>query len=714
MAAASQKSKRSHPSDSVEELLASETESDTNKPKKIKSTKKKQYEQKYLDKYSLMPGIKPSLDGPTSAYCSYCRVNFDISHSGQYDIVRHCSNETHNEYVKKAKGNQSISSMFARDVSTLQDMQVIKAETLFTDFIVDLNLPITAADRITKVVKNAFPDSKIAAKYECGRTKTTALVKCLAEDVEDDIVVKMKSGPYCLSTDGSNDQRNKQFPVVISLPNSDGHGVHQSLLSVPILKDRGTGENIFKVVYSEITKRGIPFENCLAFGTDNANVMVGTSKGVWAYLLKKNKNLHLAGCPCHLLHHAAEKAQSSFPFSMDDILVTVYYYLDKSSKRLGDLEEFQLLYDVEHKNILKHCPTRWLSISTCLDRLLENWDAFKKFFQEEVKQAKPKKVIDPNKTQQESAPQRMTKFFKSPTNRLYCLFLQYAIKPFIITNTKLQSDAPLVHKLPRIIRTLVRDLLNRFVAPWAMTGKTLDEIKFKTKINHKKDKDLMIGEIAREFISEKEKHHLRDSKIAEFYVVVKTFYENGIEYIKKKLPLHNELLQKVEVADVSLRTKSSFSQVTYLVKRFPCLLPQGCSLDELELEFSAFQTCELPDYEKTELRIDHMWIEIGKMKDEAGVLMFKNISFFMLGILTIPHSNAACERVFSVVRKNKTEQRASLGPSTMNALMVCKARPGDHTVREYPSSQLRKLKSAYYNSLKKPAAATVTTTSTTK
>jgi len=45
--------------------------------------------------------------------------------------------------------------------------------------------------------------------------------------------------------------------------------------------------------------------------------------------------------------------------------------------------------------------------------------------------------------------------------------------------------------------------LNRFIAPWAMRRRTLDEVRIKTIINHKKDKDLMISEITRVFISEK-------------------------------------------------------------------------------------------------------------------------------------------------------------------------------------------------------------------
>ena len=67
--------------------------------------------------------------------------------------------------------------------------------------------------------------------------------------------------------------------------------------------------------------------------------MVGNHKGVYHFLSSANPSIYLSGCPCHLLHHAAEKAAESIPFSLDDILVTTYHYLDKSSKRLGALEE---------------------------------------------------------------------------------------------------------------------------------------------------------------------------------------------------------------------------------------------------------------------------------------------------------------------------------------------------------------------------------------
>lgn len=164
----------------------------------------------------------------------------------------------------------------------------------------------------------------------------------------------------------------------------------------------------------------------------------------------------------------------ALPFSIDDVLVQIYYYLDKSSKRLGKLEKVQVEENVEHKNIIKHCPTRWLSLSTCLDRLIENWDALKTFFKNELGSTasiSKSRKDDDSTVPKEKVPDKMLKFLQSPTNRLYCLFLQYAIKPFIITNLKLQEEAPQIHILQRTIRTLLNDVLCRLVAPWAMNGK---------------------------------------------------------------------------------------------------------------------------------------------------------------------------------------------------------------------------------------------------
>ena len=60
---------------------------------------------------------------------------------------------------------------------------------------------------------------------------------------------------------------------------------------------------------------------------------------------------------------------------------------------------------------------------------------------------------------------------------------------------------------------------------------------------------------------------------------------------------------------------------------------------------------------------------------DTGSFMFEDLANVMLGLLTIPHSSAHCERVFCCVRKNRTPQRSSMSDQTMESLLVLKSRP---------------------------------------
>ena len=80
--------------------------------------------------------------------------------------------------------------------------------------------------------------------------------------------------------------------------------------------------------------------------------------------------------------------------------------------------------------------------------------------------------------------------------------------------------------------------------------------------------------------------------------------------------------------------------------------------------------------------------------------LLKHCEVVVLSILTIPHSSAHCERVFSTVRKNRTEQRSSLSDKTLEALLVMKSRPAEAGTRHFSEEKtLKGLKSAYYQSL---------------
>ncbi|KAK6486769.1 zinc finger MYM-type protein 6-like [Huso huso] len=88
----------------------------------------------------------------------------------------------------------------------------------------------------------------------------------------------------------------------------------------------------------------------------------------------ENNSVHVQGCPCHLIHIAER-----LPARIDELLIDIYYYLDKSGKRHKQLKQCQDLCGTEARKILKHVNTRWLSLGKCIDRLLQQWPALVEF-----------------------------------------------------------------------------------------------------------------------------------------------------------------------------------------------------------------------------------------------------------------------------------------------------------------------------------------------
>ena len=59
------------------------------------------------------------------------------------------------------------------------------------------------------------------------------------------------------------------------------------------------------------------------------------------------------------------------------------------------------------------------------------------------------------------------------------------------------------------------------------------------------------------------------------------------------------------------------------------------------------------------------------MKSSMGAQKYKNLAAAALTLLSIPTSNADCERVFSHVQRIKTDFRSSLSTETISSLIGC-------------------------------------------
>ena len=124
-------------------------------------------------------------------------------------------------------------------------------------------------------------------------------------------------------------------------------------------------------------------------------------------------------------------------------------------------------------------------------------------------------------------------FVRSPTNKLYVLFLSYSIKVYEEILTCLQAEDPKIHILRRSLLKLLRSLLVRFVKPSAIANQPLDKVEYHLRYNIKPDSELVIGESATEFIKRKSENHLKDIRIQEFYKNVVCYLTEACDYIKK-------------------------------------------------------------------------------------------------------------------------------------------------------------------------------------
>ena len=107
-------------------------------------------------------------------------------------------------------------------------------------------------------------------------------------------------------------------------------------------------------------------------------------------------------------------------------------------------------------------------------------------------------------------------------------------------------------------------------------------------------------------------------------------------------------------------------------------------LDLLSEEFTAYQEVDIPkdiwdkatvkvDEEKTYYRMDVVWNHLSSMRAADNSFLFPRLAEVAKLVLTIPHSNAQEERLFSMVQKNKTAFRPSLDPKgTLSSILAIK------------------------------------------
>ena len=259
--------KRQHETDSSSSESEDSVSVDSvveSKPKtknKTKVERKQCYLKSYSSKWSCLTS---SSRGPEYVYCLVCKSTFSCAHGGRYDCGKHVKGHTHQKLLKGDVGNRSIMAALASQSSKSSEdltLQVTRAETMMCRMVADGNMSMSLGERLVPIMK-MFPDSKIAAGLQLGRTKETVLLKEMSSMAMKELADVMKTRPFSITTDGSNEGEKKQFPLVIRSFSKGDDGslqpVTTQLLGLRNCEGSATGKNIFEVVDSELDNQGAP------------------------------------------------------------------------------------------------------------------------------------------------------------------------------------------------------------------------------------------------------------------------------------------------------------------------------------------------------------------------------------------------------------------------------------------------------------------------
>lgn len=587
-------------------------------------------------------------------YCRLCSSHFSVAHGGFNDVKRHVSGTVHQQRLKDSHGMSAIGTFFQKD-STDHQRNVISAEVHMANFIAMHNLSFQTADHLSDLLPAMFPDSKIAG---CKHTKTKAIC-CDALDpyYKKPVVEMAQATTFNLLCDESNDKGApvELLTILVRIFDSVNGVLATRHLDTVAIVDL-TANGIFAGLESTLKKYGIPFSNMLSFTSDTCNVMKGARKGVIALLRKEQPKVLDVHCTCHVVSLSVKAATKTLPIKLDELLVDVYYHFHHSVKRIESLKDFSDFCSTEYKSILKHCETRWLSLTRSLKRTLGMWDPLCSYFSSHPDVDKPGKV------------KNIANLLTRPLTKAWMLFLSNILPVFDKFNVYFQtSSTSTIHKLHGESERLLKKVLSFFIHPRFIRSDAgpVTEIAYMDHNCQLTHEDIYIGDDTSALLL-----HLEDEgeDVESFYCSVVRFYEAFVTKQLKVFDFKSEILQSLAFLDPPKSQNMPPSTFSIIQECLPVRFDKA----QVSLEFREFAA----DSQVTSVVSENrdalaFWMAVLQMKSPMEEPKYVHLATLALELLAIPASNADSERVFSLVRRVKTDFRASLAPETLSSLIGC-------------------------------------------
>jgi hypothetical protein len=381
-------------------------------------------------------------------------------------------------------------------------VQVTTAEILWALKVVESNFTFASCDNVGQLFQIMFDgESKISKDFTCGATKVSYLIThgvapYFKERLLSDIK-KSNRGFTVQYDETTTAQVKKQMDLVVRYW-SDEH----NRIIVHYLESMFFGHAEASTVKTRILQsmyaNGLPLSKLLALSSDGPNV----NKSITAQVNKELAECHLptlidiGTCSLHKVHNAFSKGLDDFGSDSEDLSVKLFYWFKHSSARREDLKIVQFSLELDEVFMLRHVPSRWLTLQPAVKRILEQWRALHSYF---------KHLPNTNKAVQQNG--QYKEIMRLLENPKCAVQLEFIADVAVVYNNflrRFQSEGPLVHVLYAAVNDLVRTLMLRFLTTAAVatkTGQELVDLDVREAKNWRSLKEIEIGEGTKKALS---------------------------------------------------------------------------------------------------------------------------------------------------------------------------------------------------------------------
>ena len=439
------------------------------------------------------------------------------------------------------------------------------------------------------------------------------------------------------------------------------------LISVP----KCDATSLHAMVVNTFTENNIPYlDNLIGVAADGANVMTGCNHSVAALLKKDIPNLFIIKCICHSFNLSASEACAKLPNEPECLCREIYNYFKSSFSRISDFIEFQTLFEeIPENRILRIVDTRWLSFELVVKRLVQQYPALKVFFIDGA--------MDKNAVAAEKCNEILT-IMNDESTILYLMFLEFTLPIFNNLNKLMQSEHPQIYKMKSNVEKTCRTFMDLYMREEYLIV-DFSRIQYKNPRCFKELETMYLGAKVEKRLLDQ---NIDPIVIQQFRLKCLDFLIQAVASIFKRFDCNNPVFQNLEFFDPAVVMSRKNESIVALAKFFSNLVRDE-DLQALDTEWRLLRNDEVLQVIDKDITVESFWNKIKNLKQD-GVQVYPRLYTVMGSLLALPHSSAACERIFSHLSIIKTKQRNRLQAETTCGLLHTKSLIGNNECYNFP------------------------------